>query len=211
MLQQSKTVYIVDDDRDARISLQMLLRSVGMKSWPFGSAADILESLPHLSRGCLLVDLRMPEMDGISLLSELESLGVNWPAVVVSGQADVASAVAALRLGVVDFLEKPYSEEELLAAIDRCFERVDQDETLKSGQARIATLSPRERDALEGVIRGESSKQVAKRLKLSPRTVEMHRARMMRKLGVRSATDALGLAAAAGYRIGARPDETLLA
>ena len=208
MIQQSKTVYIVDDDRDARISLQMLLRSVGLNSWPFRSAADILESLPHLARGCLLVDLRMPEMDGISLLSELESLGVDWPAVVVSGQADVPSAVAALRLGVVDFLEKPYSEEELLAAIDRCFERVDGDERLKSGQARIAALSPRERDALEGIIRGESSKQVAKRLKISPRTVEMHRARMMRKLGVRSATDALGLAAAAGYRIGGRPDET---
>ena len=207
MIQQSKTVYIVDDDRDTRISLQLLLRSVGLNSWPFGSAADILESLPHLAKGCLLVDLRMPEMDGIGLLSELGSLGVNWPAVVVSGQADVSSAVAALRLGVVDFLEKPYSEEELLAAIDRCFERVDGDETLKSGQARIAALSPRERDALEGVIRGESSKQVAKRLNLSPRTVEMHRARMMRKLGVKSATDALGLAAAAGYPIGARPGE----
>lgn len=208
MIQHSKTVYIVDDDRDARISLQMLLRSVGMNSWPFGSAADILESLPHLVRGCLLVDLRMPGMDGISLLSELENLGVNWPAVVVSGQADVSSAVAALRLGVVDFLEKPYSEEELLAAIDRCFEREAGDDTLKSGQAQIAALSPRERDALEGVIRGESSKQVAKRLKLSPRTVEMHRARMMRKLGVRSATETLGLAAAAGYRIGVRTDET---
>ncbi|TMJ20875.1 MAG: response regulator transcription factor [Alphaproteobacteria bacterium] len=208
MFQQPKIVYIVDDDREARISLQMLLRSAGMNSWPFGSATDILELLPHLAEGCLLVDLRMPGMDGISLLTELENRGVNWPAVVVSGQADVSSAVAALRLGVVDFLEKPYSEDELLAAIERCFERVEGDETIKLGQARIAALSPREREALEGVIRGESSKQVAKRLNLSPRTVEMHRARMMRKLGVRSATDALGMAAAAGYRIGGRPDET---
>jgi two-component system response regulator FixJ len=207
MIQQSRTVYIVDDDRDSRISLQMLLRSVGLNSWPFASAADILESLPHLTRGCLLVDLRMPDMDGIGLLSELENLGIDWPAVMVSGRADVPSILAALRLGVVDFIEKPYSEEELLGAINRGFERAHGDDSLKSGRAQIAALSPRERDALEGILRGESSKQVARRLKLSPRTVEMHRARMMRKLGVKSAIETLGLAAAAGYRIGGCPDD----
>lgn len=209
MIQHPRTVYIVDDDREARISLQMLLRSVGMHGWSFGSAADLLESLPHLAKGCLLVDLRMPAMDGIGLLSELESLGIGWPAVVVSGRADVASAVAALRLGVVDFLEKPYSEEELLAAIDRCFERAEGQEIAKSGRAQIETLSARERDVLDGVLQGESSKEVARRLEISPRTVEMHRARMMRKLGVRNAIEAFGLAAAAGYRIGVRPGKSV--
>lgn len=205
MIEHPRTVYIVDDDRDARVSLQMLLRSVGLNGWSFGSAADLLESLPHLTKGCLLVDLRMPAMDGISLLSELETLGIGWPAVVVSGRADVASAVAALRLGVVDFLEKPYTEEELLAAIDRCFERADGQEMAKAGRVQIETLSRRERDVLDGILQGESSKEIARRLDLSPRTVEMHRARMMRKLSVRNAVEAFALAAAAGYRIGPRP------
>lgn len=196
-----KTVYIVDDDRDARISLQALLRSAGITGWPFGSAADFLDSLPHLRPGCLLVDLRMPAMDGILLIEKLGQLGVQWPAVLLTGQADVPSAIAALRLGVIDLLEKPYDDTQLLQVLDRCFEKIEERVAIAEEGGRVALLSRRERETLEGLVCGESSKAIAHRLKLSPRTVEMHRARMMKKLAARTTAEALAAAAAAGYRL----------
>lgn len=197
----SRTVYVIDDDREARISLHMVLRSAEIRGRPFGSASDFLESLPDLTPGCLIVDLRMPSMDGIGLLVELERRGIDWPAIIVTGDPDVSAAVAALRLGVVDLLEKPYDQTELLDAIERCFLRCQARYFAVEGQDRIAALTPRERDALDGVMRGETSKHSARRLNLSPRTVEMHRARMMRKLGVKTASGIVAVAATAGYRV----------
>lgn len=202
----TKIAYLIDDDSDVRASLQVLLHSIGVTGRPFASAVDFLKALPHLAPGCLVIDVRMPELDGLELLDQLATQQVRWPAIMITGHGDVPAAVAALRGGAIDFIEKPFEEETLFHALERGFaalERSGADEG-SGGRAAalVATLTPRERDAFEGLIRGETSKEVARRLQLSPRTAEMHRSRMMRKLNAERAADVLGIAAAAGYRLG---------
>jgi two-component system response regulator FixJ len=200
-----RIVHIIDDDEDVRLSLQMLLRSAGLDSTLHASAADFLDAVASLEPGCLLVDLRMPDMDGMQLVERLVELRLCWPAVVRTGHGDVPTAVAAIQRGAADFLEKPFDEPTLLAALERGFGTLEaQGGGLRAALQRLSSLTPRERDALEGLVRGESTKEMARRLELSPRTAEMHRARLMKKLGAPRIADVLAIASAAGYRLGSR-------
>jgi two-component system response regulator FixJ len=202
----TKIAYLIDDDLDVRVSLQTLLRSIGVRGWPFASGLEFLEALPHLRPGCLVIDVRMPELDGLELLEQLARERIRWPAIMITGHGDVPAAVAALKSGAIDFIEKPFEEATLFEALERGFAALEQNESNEDLQDRatalLAALTPRERDAFEGLVRGETSKEVARRLQLSPRTAEMHRSRMMKKLGSERAADVLRIAAAAGYRLG---------
>jgi two-component system response regulator FixJ len=187
-----------------------LLGANGYDVRPFASAADFLDELPHLRPGCLIVDIRMPDIDGIALLSEAAARGVSWPAIVVTGHAEVPTAVAAMKLGALDFLEKPFSYTALMSALEHAFDLLERepDSRLSAAVAEsVAGLSKRERQIFRGILAGLANKEMALRLDLSHRTVEMHRLKMMRRLGVRKATDLFALAAAAGIRAGDFPGD----
>ena len=199
-----RVVYVVDDERDVRVSLSYLLKSLEILSRPFSSADDFLEELPKLSPGVIVVDVRMPSKDGISMLGEMTLAGVRWPAIVISGHAEVKTAVRAMKAGAIEFLEKPFSEPDLLAALDRGFDQLsrtaaDEDDS-REARLKISKLTPRERLVLEGVMAGLSNKEMAARVGLSTRTVEMHRTRMMRRAGVTSVPQLIAVAHAAGVR-----------
>jgi two-component system response regulator FixJ len=200
----ARLVYVIDDETEVRLSLSFVLKAFGYSSRPFAAAEDFLAELPALRPGCVIVDVRMPSKDGISTLADMEAAGVRWPAIVISGHAEVAMAVSAMQHGAIEFLEKPFSEQALLAALGRGFERLAQttadDEFERSALLRIGKLTPRERLVLEGVMAGLSNKEMAARAGLSTRTVEMHRTRMMRRAGVRSLPQLIAIAHAAGLR-----------
>lgn len=190
-------VYIIDDDRDVRSSLVTLLRSLDVTSRPFAGVADFLEELEFLEPGCVLVDLRMPNESGLELLEELRERDNFWPAVMMSGHGDISLAVQAMKLGAIEFLEKPFSDDELIAALEEC-SRVLPASVSRSRQARarrkaLAALSARERQVFEGVIEGKTNKQIAAELQLSPRTIESYRLTMMAKLGAQSLHDLLAI------------------
>ena len=197
-----KHVYVVDDDRDVRCSISFMLGTAGLQSRPFASGEDLLGSVEELSPGCVLLDLRMPDLDGFEVMTELAGRGVDWPVVVMTGHGEVPIAVRAMKLGAVDFLEKPFDEAALLAGLDRGFDLLkDRDEKTQARRAareRIDLLTTREREVLSGLMQGLSSKLIARRLEISLRTVEMHRANMMSRLQVRNLAEALTLAVQAG-------------
>jgi len=192
----------VDDDREVRRSLSFMLGSAQLQSRPFASGADLVESLDELQPGCVLLDIRMPEMDGFQVMTELARRGVDWPVVVMTGHGEVPVAVRAMKLGAVDFIEKPFEEEVLLGSLERAFsllkERGEKAERKKAAEARIAVLTAREREVLRGLMAGMPNKLLARRLDISLRTVEMHRANMMERLQVGSLAEALTLAVQAG-------------
>lgn len=179
-----------------------MLGASDIHSHPFGSGEDFLDALPDLSPGCVLLDLRMPEMDGFHVMAELARREVDWPVIVMTGHGEIPVAVRAMKLGAVDFIEKPFSEEALLA----CFASAAS--VLKSREAagrqrrhareRIGLLTSREIEVLTGLLGGQTNKQIAAQLGISLRTVEMHRGNMMERLGVASLADALRLALDAG-------------
>jgi two-component system response regulator FixJ len=207
---QARIVYVIDDDREIRVSVGVLLGANGYDVRPFASAADFLDELSHLRPGCLIVDIRMPDIDGIALLSKAAARGVSWPAIVVTGHAEVPTAVAAMKLGALDFLEKPFSYAALMTSLDHAFDLLERepDHRLTAAAAeRVAGLSKRERQIFRGILAGLANKEMALRLDLSHRTVEMHRLKMMRRLGVRKATDLFALAAAAGISAGDFPGD----
>lgn len=197
-----RLAYIVDDEREVRVALSCELKAEGIEARPFASAADFLEEVPYLRPGCLILDVRMPGKNGVELLAELVQLGIRWPAIMITGHAEVITAVQAMKLGAVEFLEKPFSDEALLAALDRGFAMLEATSwtvsTRQRAQTRLQKLTPREREVLMGVIEGMSNKLIAVRLDLSHRTVEMHRSNLMRKLEVAGITELLGVAAQAG-------------
>ena len=199
--------YIIDDDRDVRVSLSCELRAAGIDCRPFSSPEDFLEEVDHLSPGCILLDVRMPGMNGVEVLAELGSREIRWPTIMVTGHAEVVTAVEAMKLGAIEFLEKPFSEPALMGALKNGFSRLAAS-TRRNGVRRtaveaVARLSPREREMLALVSRGRSSKDIAAELKLSQRTVEMHRGNMMRKLKVTTLIDAARIAEAAELTIDA--------
>jgi two-component system response regulator FixJ len=188
----------------------VLLGANGYEARPFASAADFLDELDHLRPGCLIVDVRMPDIDGIALLAEAASRGVAWPAVVVTGHAEVPTAVAAMKLGAIDFLEKPFSYAALMTALDHAFDLLEREPDPRATAAateKVAGLSKRERQIFRGILDGLANKEMAQQLELSHRTVEMHRLKMMRRLGVRKATDLFALASAAGISAGDFPGD----
>lgn len=202
--ERPRTVYIVDDEREVRVSLSYMLSTFALSSRPFSSAEDFLAALPELQPGCVVVDVRMPAKDGLSMLAEMESAGVRWPAIVISGHAEVPMAVRAMKLGAIEFLEKPFAEHDLLAALDRGFEYMARNaaegDFTQKAKLRLSKLTPRERLVLDGVMAGLSNKEMAFRAGLSTRTVEMHRTRMMHRAGVSSVPELIAVAHAAGIR-----------
>lgn len=199
---RGRLVYVIDDEQDVRVALSIELRAGGYDSRPFASAGDFLDALPELSPGCLLLDVRMPARSGLELLADLVGRGITWPAIMMTGHAEVVTAVEAMKFGAVEFLEKPFSEESLEAALERGFavldENVGRASARQEARARWEALTPREREIFGGVVTGLSNKELAARLSLSTRTVEMHRANLMKKLGVSSLYEMLSLAADAG-------------
>jgi FixJ family two-component response regulator len=195
-------VYVVDDDRDVRRSLSFMLGAAETRSHPFGSGADFLDALPDLDPGCVLLDLRMPQMDGFQVMAELRRREVDWPIIVMTGHGEVPVAVRAMKQGAVDFIEKPFAEEALLGCLSTAFtilgDRESASRRRRAARERVDQLTTRETEVLEGLLAGESNKQLAQRLGISLRTVEMHRGNMMDRLEVANLAEALTLAIEAG-------------
>lgn len=192
-----RTVHVVDDDVAVRRSLERLLDSAGLHAISYETAFAFLEAATNLAAGCVLLDIKMPGMDGLELQALLRQRNASLPVIMMTGQGDVQSAVRAMKAGAVDFIEKPYNDDVLLNAIDAALTRVDRAGTereIAEAAKRIATLSPREREVLEALVTGHPNKVIAFDLGISVRTVEVHRARMMDRLGVRQFAEAIRLA-----------------
>lgn len=194
-------IHIVDDDAHVRAATSYLLASRGHPTEVYASAQEFLDHA-NLNRGCVLLDLRMPGMDGLATMAQLAERGVAIPVIMMSGHGDLPTAVRAMKLGAVDFIEKPYKEQELSAAVARALDLRAQERRRTQGRsdaiARIGILSPRELQILQGLLAGLSNKGIARHLDLSHRTVEMHRARMMEDLGCGSLSEAVRIALDAG-------------
>ena len=191
-------VHLIDDDEDIRRALAFLLGTAGLAVRVHESALKFLEKLDTLQPGCIVSDVRMPGMDGLELQQKLKAMGVEMPIIIMTGHADVPLAVQAMKAGAVDFIEKPFDDEILLSAIRIAFDVYD-----KSGQssteiaqiqARLDTLSAREREVLVGLLAGHANKTIAYDLELSPRTVEVHRANVMSKMKARSLSELVRMA-----------------
>lgn len=184
------TVFVVDDDPAIRESLALLLASAGHHAACFESAASFLDDLDPASPGCAIIDLRLPGIDGLELQERLHERDVLLPVVFLTGHGDVPTAVQALKHGAMDFLQKPFDAERLLALVDRAIERDAErraEEALRAeAAARIAGLTPREQEVMRLVVDGLASKVIAADLGISERTVELHRSRVMHKTGARS-------------------------
>jgi two-component system response regulator FixJ len=195
-----ETVHVVDDDSAVRDSLRVLLESAGYAVRTYDSAATFLAAAPTLS-GCVLTDVRMPEIDGLELQQRLGECGAPLAIIVMTGQGDVPVAVHAMKAGAVDFLEKPFNETELLDAVRRAQAQSHQLRQIESvataAATRLATLTPREREVFDLLVAGRSTKAIAKELDASPRTIEVHRARVFEKLHAQSLPDLVRLMLAA--------------
>ncbi|HJS13055.1 response regulator transcription factor [Sphingopyxis sp.] len=197
-----KLVHIVDDEEAIRRSASFMLKTSGYAVETWANGAEFLKEIRHVPEGCILLDVRMPEMDGLEVQQALLERGVTMPVIVLTGHADVSIAVRAMKAGAVDFLEKPFEKAVLIGSIETAFARMAAADTVvaRSAEAEVvlAILTPREREVLEGLAQGLPNKTIAYDLGISPRTVEVHRANLMAKLDVRSLSDALRLAFAAG-------------
>ena len=200
----NRRVYLVDDDDAVRDSVSLLLEAKGYDVRGFASAVEFLAAAPSLPIGCVIVDIRMPEMDGLELQQRLIARKLDFPLIVMTGHGDVPLAVRAMKAGAVDFIEKPFASEAILSGLDAACRRLtalDAEDPMKAAAAsKLALLSPRERQVLEGLLAGLPNKSIAYDLEISPRTVEIHRARVMDKMGVRSLSELVRLALAAGVR-----------
>ncbi len=200
------TVYIVEDDAAMRDSLSLMLRLSGYRAATFGSAEAFLEAYRDDWAGCVVADLRLPQKSGLELQAELRARGRSLPFVIITAHGDVPSARAAFQGEAVDFLEKPFDDADLRAAIDTAYGRelgriqraaADRDEALM-----LARLTPREREVLERVGKGLHAKEIAAALAISPRTVEVYKARLMTKLGARNVAELVRFALLAEKRSG---------
>jgi two-component system response regulator FixJ len=191
-----RTVYIVDDDAAFLGSVARIFRAAGLTAISYDTALAFLDVAPDLTEGCLLLDVLMPEMDGLELQERLNSLGFKLPVIVMTAKGDVETAVRAMKAGAADFIEKPFDDDLLLEAINAAFTRAREPtrgEAMRAAK-RVARLSPRERQVLDGLAAGRLTKQIAYDLGISARTVEEHRARMLARLGTRSPAEAVRLA-----------------
>ncbi|MGO8925081.1 MAG: response regulator FixJ [Xanthobacteraceae bacterium] len=191
-------VHIIDDDEGLRESLAFLLRSAALEVRSFESAKAFLEVLPDAALGCVITDVRMPDMSGIELLRRLKELKIGVPVIVITGHGDIALAVEAMKIGAADFFEKPFDDDLLVASV-RAALRQREDQTKHGAERaeiehRISTLSPREKDVLTGLIEGRANKQIAFDLGISPRTVEIYRANLMNKMQANSLSDLVRMA-----------------
>jgi len=195
-------VYVIDDDEAMRDSLHFLLDSSGYQVKLFDTATSFLEALPKLEFGCVVSDVRMPGIDGIELLKRMKAANSMFPILIMTGHGDVPLAVEAMKLGAVDFLEKPFEDDRLTAMIETAIRQVEpavKNEAVAHDIAtRIATLSPRERQVMNGLIAGLSNKLIAREYDISPRTIEVYRANVMTKMQAGSLSELVRLAMRAG-------------
>jgi len=196
------TVFVVDDDADVRDSVCALLESAGLASEAYDSALAFLAAYVPGRHGCVIADVRMPDMDGMTLQAELGKRGSGLPVIVVTGHADVPLAVRAMKAGAVDFIEKPFDDEILISSVRRALAQEvssrEQASLAERAASLIATLSARERQVLELLVAGRPNKVIAYELDISPRTVEIHRAHVMEKMEAKSLSDLVRAALAAG-------------
>jgi two-component system response regulator FixJ len=208
-MQSKSVVHVVDDDEAARDALRFLLEAAKLTAHTYESATAFLSRLSELESGCIITDLRMPEMSGIELLQRLRSAAVRLPVIVITGHGDIALAVEAMKLGAVDFFEKPYDDEALLASIKAALARREDDSQRESAKTemkrRISDLSQRERQVLEGLVAGQPNKNIAADLSISPRTVEIYRANVMTKMRAASLSELVRMALLGGIF----PEETM--
>jgi FixJ family two-component response regulator len=197
-------IYIVDDEASIRDSLAMLLRSVGLASRAYGDARSFLSAYERRTNCCLIVDVRMPGMSGIELQDALRARGEKLPVIIITGHGDIAMAVRAMKAGAADFIEKPFHDQTLLDAVHRALERSNDapgaaaDTDPAALLSRLDTLTAREKEVMTLVVEGRPNKVVATRLGLSTRTVEVHRAKVMEKMGARSLAELVRAAIACG-------------
>lgn len=202
-------VYVVDDDPDARDSVCALVQSHGLRANAFCSAEQFLQFVHALRPGCLVCDLRLPGIDGLQLLDRLSGLGLKFPVIVVTGYADIRTAVRAIQAGARDFVQKPFEPESIMFAVRRALRELDDDRGNFAGFAIkcVAGLSARERELLQRLMQGKPNKVIAYELKISVRTVEYHRSRLMGKMQADSLSDLVRVGLAAGVSI--EPDDTV--
>jgi len=195
-------VYVIDDDEAMRHSLEFLLNSVDFEVALFDSAQAFLDSMPALEFGCVVSDVRMPGIDGIEMLRRLKTLQSRFPVIIMTGHGDVPLAVEAMKLGAVDFLEKPFDDDLLISMVDSGLKRAEpearQEAVTREIAERIATLSPRERQVMDGLVAGLSNKSIAREYDISPRTIEVYRANVMTKMQAGSLSELVRLAMRAG-------------
>nr|MBL8411751.1 response regulator transcription factor [Dechloromonas sp.] len=191
------TVFIVDDDASVRDALSLLLGIRDYRVAVFGDAESFLKAYKKEWRGCILLDIRMPGMDGLTLQKHLATLGSELPVIIMTGHGDVASAREAFRSLAIDFLEKPLDHRKLLAGIDEAFSRQQATAIAEMNQDQrrrlLDSLTPRETEVMDRVVAGRHNREIAAELGISPRTVEVHKARMMDKLGVGNVADLVRL------------------
>lgn len=185
-------VHVIDDDEAMRDSLAFLLDTAGLKARTYDSARQFLAAVDTAPAGVIVTDIRMPEMSGLELVRRLKSTGCTYPVIMITGHGDVPLAVEAMKAGVVDFLEKPFDEDSLLAAIRTAQhppEALNEDPERERVRAILDSLSPREHEVLDGVVEGKLNKVIAHELGISPRTVEVYRANVMSKTGARGLSE----------------------
>jgi len=195
-------VHVIDDDDAVRESLSFLLRTARMEVRTYESAAAFLSGLANVRSGCIITDVRMPEISGVDLLRRLKELGVGIPVIVITGHGDVQLAVEAMKIGAVDFIEKPFDDELLLTAVKSALNRSGKDARQQAERAdlhdKLSVLSTREREVLEGLVAGKPNKIIAFDLGISPRTVEIYRAHVMTKMDAGSLSELVRMALIAG-------------
>jgi two-component system, LuxR family, response regulator FixJ len=202
MPSEKAPVHVIDDDEALRESLSFLLRSAGIEVKTYSSATTFLASLPDTGLTCVITDVRMPGMSGVELLRRLRELKLEIPVIVITGHGDVPLAVEAMKMGAIDFLEKPFDDEVLLASVRSALKQQDGESKRRTERAEIesklASLSNRERDVLEGLVAGQANKQIAYDLGISPRTVEIYRANLMSKMKAGSLSELVRMALIVG-------------
>jgi two-component system response regulator FixJ len=195
-------VYVIDDDEAMRDSLNFLLDCAGLEVTLFETAQQFLDALPGLDFGCVVSDVRMPGIDGIELLRRMKAAQSKFPILIMTGHGDVPLAVEAMKLGAIDFMEKPFDDDRLTGMIEAAIRQAEpaakDDAVTQNIVARIATLSPRERQVMEGLIAGLSNKLIARDYDISPRTIEVYRANVMTKMQAGSLSELVRLAMRAG-------------
>lgn len=197
-----RVVHVIDDDEGVRQSLAFLLNASGFAARTYESAEAFLDALPTIEAGCVITDVRMPGLTGIELLQRINHHGAELAVIVVTGHGDVPMAVDAMKLGAADFLEKPFDDESILAAVQSAYDRMRQLGVAANRRAeaasKLAALSHRERQVLDGLVAGRPNKAIAGDLGISPRTVEVYRANLMAKMQAASLPDLVRTALAAG-------------
>jgi len=195
-------VYVIDDDDAARESLEFLLHSANFSVASYNSGTAFLNTLPQITYGCIVTDVRMPSLSGIELLRHLKDNDIKLPVIVITGHGEVPIAVEAMKLGAADFFEKPFDGDKMIAAVQsalsNCRKNADRDAERREVQDRLATLTPRERDVLKGLVAGNPNKVIAFDLGISPRTVEIYRANVMTKMKSGSLSELVRMALHAG-------------